>query len=99
LKAAQINANAETKTKPNPKAEPSTSTKTNPDTDADTDDESCISPNSGDYMSADTDQTIGDSPTTKPKEIGQPSPSPGNRLEHIKKSWRNRNSTIGRQQR
>jgi len=31
---------------------------------------------------ADTDQTMGDGPTTKPKKAGQPSPSPGNGLEH-----------------
>jgi hypothetical protein len=36
----------------------------------------------GDGTSADNDQKIRDGLTTKPKEPGQPSPSPHTRLEH-----------------
>jgi len=53
-----------------PKVEPSTNT--------DTDTEAHIDANDS---SADTEQTMGASPTTKPKEIGQPSPSCDIRLE------------------
>jgi hypothetical protein len=77
-KAAQINAGAESETKPQPKAEPSNSTETNTDSNA----ESHIDDERGDNISADTVQMMGDGPTTKSKESGQPSYSPDNRLEH-----------------
>jgi hypothetical protein len=83
---AQINANAnaknktETKTKlrPNPKAEPSTHTGTYIETNTN----SHIGGEWGADISTDTDQTMGESPTTKPKDAGQPSPSPNDRLKH-----------------
>jgi hypothetical protein len=61
-----VSANAETKTKPNPKTDTSTSTETSADTDA----KNHIGAESGDFCSADTDHTIGEGPTTKPKEAG-----------------------------
>jgi hypothetical protein len=83
-KATQISASANAKTKPKPKpkpkAEPSTSTETDNDTDTGTD--SHIDAARGAGTSADTDQTMGDSPTMKPQEAGQFNPSPDNWLEH-----------------
>jgi hypothetical protein len=77
-KAAQINANAETKTGPNPKAETSTRTETSADTDA----KNHNGAKRGNVRSADTDQMMGDGPTTKPNDAGQPSPGPDKTLEH-----------------
>jgi hypothetical protein len=82
--AAQINANAnaetetETKHRPNPKPAHSTGTGTYTDTDA----ESHIGTKTGDDISALTYQTMGASPTTKPKEAGQPSTSHDDMIEH-----------------
>jgi len=64
--AAQVSANAKTKTKPSPNAETSTSTKTS----ADTDPENQIGVEWGEVSTADTQQTMRDGPTTKPKEAG-----------------------------
>ena len=75
-KAAQINANA--KTKPNPKAKPSTCSETRTDTDT----ENHTGGERGDIISTDTNQTMGDDPTTNLKDGGQPSPSPYGRLVH-----------------
>jgi hypothetical protein len=83
-KAAQINADTKTKTqtkpKPMPKDEPSTSNETSTDTAS----ESHIGAKTGNDISADTDtdQTRGDSPSTKPKAAGQQRPSTDDRLEH-----------------
>jgi hypothetical protein len=83
-KAAQINANAKTKTKhiSNAKPNTSTSTSTSIETSADTNSKSHISTKWGNIISADTDQTMGDCPTTQTKDGGQPSPSPDDRLKH-----------------
>jgi len=78
-KAAQVgpNAKTKTKTKPNPKAEPIPSTETTADTAA----ENHIGAERVEVSSANTDQTMGDGLTTKPKEPGQPSPSHNYRLQ------------------
>jgi len=91
-KAPQINGDAETKTetktkiehKPIPNAEPSTSASTSTETSADTDAERRIgAKRAGDIsVDTDTDQTMGDGPTTKPKEAGKRKPSTNDRLEH-----------------
>jgi len=64
--AAQVSANAKTKTKPNPQAEASTRTGTSAGIDAG----NHIIIHIGEVRSADTDQMMGDCPTTKPKEAG-----------------------------
>jgi hypothetical protein len=59
--------------------------KAKPRTDADA--ENHIDADCGDDTSTDTGQTVGDSPTTKPKETGQPSPSPDDRLEPSRQTY------------
>ena len=70
------------KPKSKPKAELSTSTSTK--TSADTEAESHLGMKRADDISADTDtdQTMGDGPTTKQKDASQPRPSTDDRLEH-----------------
>ena len=55
---------------------------TRTETSADTDAENHIGAERGDVSSTDTDQMMGDGPTTQPKDAGQPSPGPNDRLEH-----------------
>ena len=56
-------------------------------TGTDTDSENHIDGDGGDDISTDTGQTVRDSPTTKAEEIGQPSPSPDDRLELSRQTY------------
>jgi len=58
-----------------------TKTEAEPSTDTNTDAENDIDAETGDHISANTNQMMGDNPTTKPKETGHPCPSPNKKLE------------------
>jgi hypothetical protein len=79
--AAPINANAKTEMAIKPNLKMEYSTNPSAQTSAKTNDKSQISAESGCDFSANTDNTIGDGPTTKPTDCTQPRPSPDHTIK------------------